>query len=104
MLYSTSAEGLYRIPGPTACLKMLNKVFMKSWRKEKKFHDWTWAALSPQPSDLCYKSTRWSGIRTKWTLVYFTAQVLKGSYTACLKMLNKMCASFTSYDGNACIQ
>jgi len=28
-----------RTPGPTACLKMVNKVCLKSWRKEKKFHD-----------------------------------------------------------------
>jgi len=39
-------------PGPTACLKMVNKVCLQSWRKEKKFHGWTWAALNLQPSDL----------------------------------------------------
>ena len=33
-LYSTSAEGLWT-PGPTACLKLLQKVCLKSWRKEK---------------------------------------------------------------------
>jgi len=27
-------------------------VCLKSWRKEKRFHDWMWAALDLQPSDL----------------------------------------------------
>jgi len=47
-----------RTPGPTACLKMLNKVCLKSWRREKNFHDWTWAALNLQPSDLCSNAYR----------------------------------------------
>jgi len=32
---------------------MLNKVCLKSVvERRKKFHDWTWAALNLQPSDL----------------------------------------------------
>jgi len=74
-------------------------VCLKSCRKEKKFHDWTWAVLNLQPSDLCsnaYRSLPGGQVyspcyfhvsisigtpesdslssstprRTKWTLVY----------------------------------
>jgi len=27
-------------PGPTACLELLYKTYLKSWRREK-IHDWT---------------------------------------------------------------
>jgi len=35
--YFTAQElEICRTPGPIACLKMLNKVCLKNWRKEKK--------------------------------------------------------------------
>jgi len=37
MFYNTSAEGLYRTAGPTACLKMLNKVYV--FEKLEKIQD-----------------------------------------------------------------
>ena len=39
-------------------LDQLNKVYLKSTRKKKKFHDWTWAASNLQPSDLCSNAYR----------------------------------------------
>jgi len=42
-----------RTPGPTACLKMLSKVCLKSWRRKISM-----AALNLQPSDLCSNTYR----------------------------------------------
>jgi len=44
----TSAEGLY----DSWSYSLLKDVVFEKLKKEKKFHDWTWAALNLQPSDL----------------------------------------------------
>ena len=50
--FTTQVLKVCRALGPIACSKLLQKVCLKRWRKEKKFHDWTWAASNLQPSDL----------------------------------------------------
>jgi len=59
---------------------MLNKVCLKSWRKEKKFHDWTSAALNLQPSDLRSNAYR------SLLLLYRTTQCSYKNSCQCIRI------------------
>jgi len=64
--FTSQVLKVHRTPGPTACLTLLNKVCLKIWRKEKKFHDWTWAALNLQIyAQMLTEVYQWSGIFSK---------------------------------------
>jgi len=80
-----------RTPGPTACLKMLNKVCLKSWRKEKKFHDWTRAALNLQPFDLRSNTYRSLPGGQVFSPCYF--------HVSCTPRKNFFGKAISSYDG-----
>ena len=63
-LFITQVLKVCGMPGPTACLKLLQKVCLKRWRKEKKSMT---GPRQPQPAAIrlmleCLQgSARWSG-------------------------------------------
>jgi len=75
MLYSTSAEG------PTG---WLDKACLKSWRKEKKFHDWTWAVLNLQPFDLRCSSRKCAYHNDAYSMIKYNILIIIAFPIACI--------------------